>query len=165
LPNSIYRYALLETARTTITTTPSPTPHPGLLQTCQQIREEATDIYYEENKFPVPVWCFDTRTLLKWIAPSPSKRMYYAIGSPCKHQPQLGCRPKLLAWLQVHFEEKICGPGVSIEPEADRSQRRFVRPLFNMVKHLREKGRAWEEIEYNLQAALTAMSAQKNAWK
>lgn len=54
LRNQIYRYALLEDQL--IKLNPQDHQLPGLLRTCRQIADEATDIYQTENNFQVDAW-------------------------------------------------------------------------------------------------------------
>lgn len=48
---------------------------PGLLRTCKQIREEATDIYYNNTEFEIWIKGDDTRTAVKWLNSRPQRQL------------------------------------------------------------------------------------------
>lgn len=67
LRNSIYRYALVEPSSPYIKIPAGalPPPQPGLLQTCTQVRRDATEIYYKENWFGFVIADCDGFTYIK----------------------------------------------------------------------------------------------------
>jgi hypothetical protein len=70
--NRMYRLVLVEADPNTIRSHPvrlAPTP-PALLQTCQQIRQEASSIYYQENLFRIHVHDFDATLAIRWMLQS-----------------------------------------------------------------------------------------------
>lgn len=79
LRNKIYEHALIDPqcVRRHFTHLADPMakscPGPALLQTCRQIRAEATELYYSNNTFIIKAW----------------------------HAPQMECEPVLEAWLRA----------------------------------------------------------------
>lgn len=61
----IYRLVLLE--QDAIQVVDAGYARPGLLTTCQQIANESTAMYYEENKFDVRAWDYNPHSLYNFV--------------------------------------------------------------------------------------------------
>ena len=106
----IYRLVLVEQCRIKISDQHKP-QEPGILQVNQQIRREATDIYYFENTFKLVIEDYDTTTMQKWFQSSDKRkhcRQVYGVHQSTNWK-------NLLVWLKAVFDYKTGGhmPGQS----------------------------------------------------
>ena len=110
LRNKIYRFSLVNTGDPFYTNWVDVNHYwpeqPALLQTCRQIKQEATSIYYEENEFFLCVGLLDNM---------PTSQHWILTQAPCHHVTvNLVCSDKvswsgLNTWLRRYYEGGVSG--------------------------------------------------------
>lgn len=73
----IYRYALVQEGNLYVGPDRRLPATPALLQTCKQIRAEASSIFFAENSLVVFVRNFDIRRVVRWLDLSPARDELY----------------------------------------------------------------------------------------
>ncbi|PPJ57822.1 hypothetical protein CBER1_00176 [Cercospora berteroae] len=149
LRNRIYRLVLLE--QNAIQVVDTGYARPGLLTTCQQIANESTVLYYEENKFDVRAWDYNPHSLYNF------ERGINALaerGHSMKPKMRLAVMPSSTNWKNV----------MKVSPQTpDITGFTTIRVMFSTVKAF--KGRAsWNTVEEVLKAHRKILISLKPAW-
>lgn len=152
--NSIYRYTLVEEE---ICITPwdlSGASHPALLEVNRQIRSEATEIHYKENRFSWRIDDFDSKLFRKWQGSSAARfdaRIVYTFsGRPSFRN--------LMEWLKAYHEGECHGPNRLAEKETDAD---VAAEMFAVLDHV---DLSWDQIKQVLTCMRTAVGVYKSAW-
>ena len=163
LRNRIYEYALLCPDFITVAAGLKP---PGLLQTCRQTRAEATDIWYQRNKFSIIVTSCDA-TLLR--AFKSFARAHSTISVPtCLHLRGVGNWSNLKHWCEDIFYRKTCiltrGAAVSGEGRVIAAAHDIALRHGARAKISGDRDGEWMECEGSLEALRFAVGTFEPAW-
>ena len=153
----IYRLVLLRSGRTTIDTIIP--PEPGLLGVNEQIREEASEIYYSENTFKGHIFHFDAALYLRWRSLSRFKPCH----ATCKWKVRSSHNfANLKAWLKADFEDDEQDLGLTLREDGKAT---VDIGAFDLARKLKAGGASWEEIEPLLEPVLSILIATDKRWK
>lgn len=152
LRNRIYRALLVSDSH--ILTNTSGIPEPPLLLASQQIRNEAITIYYNENKFTIPIPDYSSDIFLAVTQRVEQLRTRYKIApwTVCTSpQPSLPNWSNVMQWLKRYHSGLITGVIDSPEQLLKLWSERLTSDLviagmFCMVDSMKGKA-AWEETE------------------
>lgn len=156
--NRIYRAALVSDGRD-ILIRPSikPAIEPALLRTCQQIRNEATEMYYQENTFRFCIRDNNAAILTEWCSLSAHHfhaNMYFRVTGSTNWR-------NLVDWLHAYYHRCCHG----IEPADDGTSSEVVAHMFSVVQNFRQGGNlAWGEVAKTLEIMRKVLGAQDPAW-
>lgn len=133
-----------------------------LLQCCSQILEEATEIYYYDNKFQFHIQDNDATVYIRWCAVDACRG---ACEVSCQITPSTNWL-NLVVWLKAVYHHQCCG--LSARPSGGEFAGGNVEVLshiFSMMKHLRDAPFvSWQLAESILQDAHNALTASDPDW-
>ncbi|KAF7185428.1 hypothetical protein HII31_13275 [Pseudocercospora fuligena] len=142
-------------------------PHPqepSLLQTCTQIRKEASSIYYMENRFVFEARDCDITLAMDWFSSSKLRRQS-DISLALSGNPNW---KNLITWLQAAFKNKIgfmaSEPSWSRTP-SDNAMCWQVPHAMRLVKMLKvEQQMSWAQVEAMLEVVHDLMVSLDPKW-
>lgn len=159
LRNRIYRFTLLERDQIEIEAGVSIPLPPSLLQTCRQIRQEASGIYYEESRFRFTIHDYDATLHVRWTKcfRSKTRTRHSKIWVRFRNQPMNWAN--LLVWLEHGFRKEC---GLQVLPNCN-----IIPPhhFFEITKHLRDEAKvSWEVAKPALEHANKAIALADPKW-
>lgn len=155
--NRIYRAALVE-GDITVEAPNHILQPPALLQVCRLVRNEATSIYYEENRMVFVIHDNDATLCIRWN--QTFHQTTYAIAS----HPSANWK-NLRVWLKATFHSQCGRPNSGPDQSAPRHVQ-VMAHLHILVARLRdESGVCWELAERLLEDAHNALIALDPAWE
>lgn len=153
--NLVYRKVLVQRK---IHIGPSDRPgQPALLQVNSQIRQEAIQIYYRENRSKWEIYAFNADDYMNWYQSSPHRanaKLSLVLDGPLNWD-------NLLRWIEAWFEGK--GRGL-VGGEAQSSRAGATEGFFLLAKRLKRQGLSWEQIKGNLDLMHAALCAVNKEW-
>ncbi|KAK4613692.1 hypothetical protein CLAFUW4_09170 [Fulvia fulva] len=168
LRNRIYRYSLLEDRQSGIDIYPQTFAQPPLIRTCNQIRAEASSIYYSENTFYVDAPDFDHRLLAAF---------YTQIQYVLKHGVYIGARihvdnrdatswSNLVAYIKTYFDGKPL-PAIDCGPQCATNSCGAAHHIFKVAKlKVVEGSCSWEELKSTMEIMKDMAEEQADGrWK
>lgn len=137
---------------------------PGLLKVTMSIRQEASGIYYVDNKFACDIFDFDSTVFKRWVTVSPF-RIYQDPAKPML----LGVArstdwPNLKQWLKDVYEGKPLGIKSSETGREGYSHGYFAVQLFEIVRREMWAGAAWDSVEERLEHARQTIGCVWPEW-
>lgn len=155
--NIIYRYALVEGL---IRVIQDPPPQPALLQLNRQVRDEAIQIYYQENCFRWIIASYDAGKLIAWCASSKHRstaKMLLCNSGTCSWA-------NLLVWLKAFLDQKAPGLGSS-DSGKTTGMNTAAAKLFVLAKNLRRQALPWHRVKAQLEVVREALAAVSEEWR
>ena len=156
LRNKIYKEALVETDAIKVSESTIP-PEPGLLRVNRQIREEAQDIYYNDNLFRFPIADYDTTMLVRWLGSSEAR-------AACTWETRYDGRndwANLHAWIKATYDGKTNSayPTRSLDGKP-----RIGVGVFSIVMRMKDNEVPWETVDQYLNDIRQLISVKDPAW-
>lgn len=141
--NRIYRYTLLTDRFVGVSATHL--PEPAVLLACKQIRQEASSIYYNENRFLLDMVAFETAPILRWR----NKELSVGRFSDCKIMTEAFVPvnmtpnwPNLVTWFKLWRDGKVDisferpSLGDKEEQRAEGLEGKVIGAMFSMVDEM-----------------------------
>ena len=156
LRNAIYRYVLVEDEQDEIQIDDSNHVQPALLRTNAQIREEASKIYYEENRFVVKICDLKLAPQLEhWVwrrTKRPQPDMLYDGNRSWKNFKE---------WLRMYWRKLDV---TAVDPVAEYYDGNIViyQQAFYLVDAMSRS--SWKTVDKALEAFKTAVDAREPFW-
>ncbi|KAK5127463.1 hypothetical protein LTR85_006802 [Meristemomyces frigidus] len=156
--NRVYRAALIDNSEIVILPKGPLPDEPALLRTCSQIRNEATSIYYKENRFVFEIRDNDASLHIQWCRSSQERlhtgRNFFRLTESTNWT-------NLLHWLESYYSRRCCGVDVT----DIGSPFETVAQLTSVVKKLRTStDLEWSQVADILERMRKALGAQKKGW-
>ena len=159
--NIIYRFAIVEDGLIVIHQQSPPPQQPGLLQVSRQIRQEAIDIYYQENLFRWRLRNYNADRYIRWCQSSLSR--YLANDELCFKIVEGSKWENILQWLEADYLD--IAPSLAIDENEPYGHITAVSRLFEMAHNLRMLGLSWEQVKQQLETVRLALAAVDPMWR